>query len=121
LTADRPIRYQPNDRFTRQQNLHRRDETGIARIVGVIGIAACLVLSGTASAQSTKGAGGKVSISFIKWPVVNIQAKAGSFSSKPAASVAGKPPTGGTSAALKFAKEISDPLKPGLAAGDYVL
>jgi hypothetical protein len=53
---------------------------------------------------------------------VNIQAKAaGSFSSKPAASVAGKPPTGGTSAALKFAKEISDPLKPGLAAGDYVL
>ena len=89
--------------------------------MGVIGIAACLVLSGTASAQSTKGAG-KVSISFIKWPVVNIQAKAaGSFSSKPAASVAGKPPTGGTSAALKFAKEISDPLKPGLAAGDYVL
>ena len=60
------------------------------RILGVMGVAACVALSGTASAQSTKGAG-KVSISFIKWPVVNIQAKAaGSFSSKPAASVAGK-------------------------------
>jgi hypothetical protein len=93
----------------------------VARIGGVIVIAACLVLSGTANAQSTKGAG-KVSISFIKFPVPNIQAKAaGSFSSKPAASVAGKPPTGGTTAALKFAKEVGDPLKPGLPPGDYAL
>jgi hypothetical protein len=93
----------------------------MVRILGVMGVAACVALSGTASAQSTKGAG-KVSISFIKWPVVNIQAKAaGSFSSKPAASVAGKAPTGGTTAALKFAKEIGDPTKPGLAPGDYAL
>ncbi len=80
-----------------------------------------LVVAAPARAQSTKG-GGKFSSSIIKWPVVNIQAKAaGTLSAKPAASVAGKPPTGGTLTTLKLAKDVSDPLKPGFAAGDYVL
>ena len=35
-----------------------------ARILGLMGVAACVALSGTANAQSTKGAG-TVSISFI--------------------------------------------------------
>src|SRR5262245_55134450 len=91
------------------------------RFVGLFVVGAAVVLASVASAQSTKGAG-KVSISLIKWPVVNIQAKAaGTFSSKPAASVAGKPPTGGTTASLKLAKEIGDPAKPGFAPGNYVV
>lgn len=84
-------------------------------------LVACLVLGGTAHAQSTKGAG-KSSISIIKYPVVNIQQKAaGTLAAKPSASVAGKPPTGGTLSSLKLAKDISDPLKPGYGPGDYVL
>lgn len=90
-------------------------------VAGALAAAACIVLCSTASAQSTKGTG-KVIISLIKWPVPNIQAKqAGFFLSKPAASVPGKPPTGGTIATLKLGKEVGNPLKPGFAPGEYVL
>ncbi len=92
-----------------------------ARVLTVAALAACLAFAGAAQAQSTKGAG-KTSLSIIKWPVANIQAKAaGSMASKPAASVAGKPPTGGASTSVKLAKDVSDPLKPGYGAGEYVL
>lgn len=90
-------------------------------VAGALAVAACMTWCGTASAQSTKGTG-KVSISLIKWPVANIQAKAaGTFSSKPAFSLPGKPPTGGTIASLKLGKEVGNPLKPGFAPGNYVL
>ena len=68
----------------------------------------CLVvLASVASAQSTKGAGKVTSVS-SSCPVGNIQA------------VAGKPPTGGSTASLKLAKDIGDPAKPGFAPGNYV-
>jgi hypothetical protein len=88
---------------------------------GIVAVAACLAVGGVAQAQSTKGAG-KTSLSIIKWPVANIQAKAaGSIASKPSASVVGKPPTGGAITTVKLAKDLGDPLKPGFGAGDYVL
>jgi hypothetical protein len=104
-----------------------------------IGLAAIvsLALLGPAHAQSTKGAG-KSSISIIKWDptkpdpdgpglhgtggVANVNQKAaGTFSGKPKASVVGLPPTGGTITTLKLAKDIGDSLKPGFAAGRYVV
>jgi hypothetical protein len=87
-----------------------------------LALVAGLLLAGNAHAQiSTKGAG-KSSISVIKFPVVNIgQKAAGTMAAKPSASVVGKPPTGGILSSLKLAKDISDPLKPGFAPGDYVL
>src|SRR5262249_33772167 len=45
----------------------------------------------------------------------------GSIASKPAASVANKPPTGGATTSVKLAKELGDPAKPGFAPGDYVI
>jgi hypothetical protein len=92
------------------------------RTVGfALALVAGLTLGATAHAQSTKGAG-KTSLSIIKFPVVNIQQKAaGTLASKPAASVALKPPTGGALTSVKLAKDIGDPLKPGFPAGDYVL
>jgi hypothetical protein len=87
----------------------------------VAGLAACVAMTGIAHAQSTKGAG-KTGESIIKYPVVNIQQKAaGSIASKPAASVAGKAPTGGAITSVKLAKDIGDQLKPGYGAGDYVI
>lgn len=90
--------------------------------VGVaVALAAGIGLVGVAHAQSTKGAG-KSSISIIKYPVANIQAKAaGTMSAKPSASVVGKPPTGGVLSSLKLAKDIGDPAKPGYPPGQYVL
>jgi hypothetical protein len=86
-----------------------------------IGLALCVALAGTAHAQTTKGAG-KVSLSIIKYPVVNVQAKAaGSVGTKPAASIAGKAPTGGASTSIKLSKDVGDPLKPGYGAGNYIL
>ena len=89
--------------------------------VGLVALSACVAIAGVAQAQSTKGAG-KTSASIIKWPVANIQAKAaGSIAGKPAASVVGKPPTGGATTTVKLAKDLGDSLKPGYAAGDYVI
>ena len=89
--------------------------------VGLIALSACLAITGIAQAQSTKGSG-KTSLSIIKWPVVNIQAKAaGTFAGKPSASVVGKPPTGGATTSVKLAKDLGDPLKPGFGVGDYVI
>jgi hypothetical protein len=67
--------------------------------------AGAIVVAGTAHAQSTKGSG-------------KFQA---TIQSKPVASIAGKPPTGGASTALKLAKDLGDPLKPGYGPGEYVL
>jgi hypothetical protein len=86
-----------------------------------VAIAASLALSPMAQAQTTKGAG-KTSLTIIKYPVGNIQAKAaGSIASKPAASLAGKPPTGGATTSLKLAKDVGNPLVPGYGAGEYIL
>lgn len=90
-----------------------------------LGVAAALGLAGPAGAQ-VKGAG-KATISLIATPGVDpapatVGAKAaGSIGIKPVASVAGKAPTGGSSFALKLAKDVGDPLKPGFAPGNYVL
>lgn len=86
-----------------------------------VGLAACVVASAPAQAQSTKGSG-KAQVTIIKWPVVNPQAKAaGSVQSKPAASVALKAPTGGGLTKVKLAKDLGIDLKPGYGAGEYVL
>jgi hypothetical protein len=87
-----------------------------------LGIAGALV-AGPAGAQ-VKGAG-KLGISIIATPgggPANPLAKAaGSFAAKPTASIAGKAPTGGATTSVKLAKDLGDPLKPGYAAGRYVL
>ena len=94
----------------------------IAGIAAALALAATVGLGTTAHAQTiTKGAG-KVSLSIIKWPVNDVNAKAaGSLASKPLLSVAGKPPTGGTITSIKLAKDVGDPLKPGFGPGEYVL
>jgi len=91
------------------------------RFTAMIAIGACVALAGTAGAQS-KGAG-KSSITVVKVPapVGTTPKTAGSVSSKAAASVVGKPPTGGGSFAMKLAKDVGDPLKPGFSDGNYVL
>ena len=92
-------------------------------VLSALAAAACLVLVGSAQAQQ-KGAG-KSSISIIKTPTPAPPAltpkAAGSVSSKPVMSVAGKDATGGASFAMKLAKDLSDPSKPGFGAGNYVL
>ena len=89
--------------------------------VGLMAVSMCLAIAGVAQAQSTKGSG-KTSSSIIKFPVVNIQAKAaGSIASKPAASIAGKAPTGGATTSVKLAKDLGDPFKPGFGPGNYVI
>jgi hypothetical protein len=91
------------------------------KLTGIIVLGACVALAGTAGAQS-KGSG-KSSITIVKVPAPPgpTPKTAGSVSSKASASVAGKPPTGGGSFAMKLAKDVGDPLKPGFLDGDYVL
>jgi hypothetical protein len=92
-------------------------------VLSALAAAASLVLVGSAQAQQ-KGAG-KSSISIIKTPTPAPPAltpkAAGSVSSKPVMSVAGKDATGGASFAMKLAKDLSDPAKPGYGPGNYVL
>lgn len=94
------------------------------KFLGVLAVAGCVALAGSANAQVVKGAG-KSSVSIIKTPApgpnVATPKAAGSVSSKPVATVVGKPPTGGGSFAMKLSKEIGDPAKPGFADGNYVL
>jgi hypothetical protein len=80
----------------------------------------CVAIAGVAQAQSTKGAG-KTSSSIIKFPAPLVAKAAGSIASKPAASVAGKAPTGGATTSVKLAKELGDPAKPGYGQGNYVI
>ena len=86
-------------------------------------LVACVAFAGNALAQ-VKGAG-KSSISIIKVPAPSQTTPspkaAGSVSAKPVMTVTGKPPTGGGSFAIKLAKDIGDPAKPGFADGLYVL
>lgn len=93
------------------------------KVVGFVAVAACVAMTGTAGAQA-KGAG-KSSITIVKTPAPAPTSPtpktAGSVSSKAQATVAGKPPTGGGSFALKLSKDVGDPTKPGFADGDYVL
>ncbi len=93
------------------------------KVMGVLAVAACVAMVGTAGAQ-VKGAG-KSSITIVKTPApapaTATPKTAGSVSSKAQATVAGKPPTGGGSFALKLAKDVGDPTKPGFADGQYVL
>jgi hypothetical protein len=95
----------------------------MGRIVLGVAVAACVALAGTAGAQ-VKGAG-KSSITIVKvpapGPTTPTPKTAGSVSSKAAATVAGKPPTGGGSFALKLSKDVGDPAKPGFPDGEYVL
>jgi hypothetical protein len=94
------------------------------KVLGILAVAACVALAGTARAQVVKGAG-KSSTSIIKTPApgpTTVTPKAaGSVSSKPVATVVGKPPTGGGSFAMKLAKDVGLPAKPGFADGNYVL
>ncbi len=94
-----------------------------SRFIGVIVVGACVALAGNAAAQ-VKGAG-KSSITIVKTPAPGpttpTPKTAGSVSSKAQAAVAGKPPTGGGSFALKLAKDVGDPAKPGFGPGEYVL
>jgi len=89
---------------------------------------ACVAFAGNAFAQQ-KGAG-KSSITIIKVdatghapaPPALTPKAAGSVSSKPVMSVAGKDATGGASFAMKLAKDLGDPAKPGFPANaNYVL
>jgi len=95
----------------------------MGRIVLGVAVAACVALAGPAGAQ-VKGAG-KSSITIVKVPVPlptdPTPKTAGSVSAKAAASVAGKPPTGGGSFALKLSKDVGDQTKPGFLDGQYVL
>jgi hypothetical protein len=89
----------------------------------MIAIGACVALAGTAGAQS-KGAGkSSITVVAVPAPPGTTPKTAGSVSSKAAASVVGKPPTGGGSFAMKLAKPASPPdlLKPGFGDGNYVL
>jgi hypothetical protein len=92
-------------------------------IVLGVAVVACIAFAGNAFAQA-KGAG-KSSITIVKVPAPAAASPtpktAGSVSSKAAATVPGKPPTGGGSFAIKLAKELGDPAKPGFADGEYVL
>jgi hypothetical protein len=94
-----------------------------SKVMGVLAIAGCVALAGTAGAQ-VKGAG-KSSITIVKTPApaptTATPKTAGSVSSKAQATIAGKPPTGGGSFALKLSKDVGDPTKPGFADGEYVL
>ena len=87
--------------------------------------AACIVLAGTAQAQVVIKGAGKSSITIVKTPApgpaVPTPKTAGSVSSKAAASVVGKPATGGASFAMKLAKDLGDPTKPGFGPGSYIL
>lgn len=94
------------------------------RYVALFAGAACLAFAGAANAQ-VKGAG-KSSITIVKTPAPGpatpTPKTAGSVSSKAAAAVATKPPTGGGTFALKLAKDVGDPAKPGFPANaEYVL
>lgn len=95
----------------------------MGRIILGVAVAACVALAGTAGAQ-VKGAG-KSSITIVKVPApaqtTPTPKTAGSVSSKASATVAGKPPTGGGTFALKLAKDVGDPAKPGFPDGEYVL
>lgn len=95
----------------------------MGRIILGVAVAACVAVAGTAGAQ-VKGAG-KSSITIVKvpapGPTTPTPKTAGSVSSKASATVAGKPPTGGGSFALKLSKDVSDPAKPGFPDGEYVL
>jgi len=92
------------------------------RVMIAVGIAASLAVAGAASAAVLKGAG-KTSTTIIKIPANNLNdAKAaGSISSKPAPAKVGLAPTGGGSFAVKLAKDVGDPLKPGYGPGEYVI
>jgi hypothetical protein len=93
------------------------------RYVALFAGAACLAVAGMANAQ-VKGAG-KSSITIVKTPAPGpatpTPKTAGSVSAKAKAAVAGKPPTGGGSFAVKLSKDVGDPAKPGFADGEYVL
>ena len=93
------------------------------KLVGVLAVATSVALAGTAAAQ-VKGAG-KSSITIVKLPAPGpataTPKTAGSVSAKSQATIAGKPPTGGGSFAMKLAKDLGDPTKPGFADGEYVL
>ena len=95
----------------------------MGRIILGVAVAACVAVAGTAGAQ-VKGAG-KSSITIVAvpapGPTTATPKTSGSVSSKAAATVAGKPPTGGGSFALKLSKDVGDPAKPGYADGEYVL
>jgi hypothetical protein len=94
-----------------------------ARSVGMLTAGVIVAFAASAGAQ-VKGSG-KSSLTIVKMPppgpAVATPKTAGSVSSKPTASIAGKPPTGGGSFALKLAKDIGDPTKPGFADGEYVI
>src|SRR5262245_26583913 len=95
----------------------------MGRMILGIAVAACVALAGTAGAQ-VKGAG-KSSVTIVKTPAPGAATPtpktAGSVSSKASATIVGKPPTGGGSFAVKLAKDVGDPAKPGFLDGEYVL
>jgi hypothetical protein len=94
-----------------------------SKVMGVLAIAGCVALAGTAGAQVT-GAG-KSSITIVTTPApapaTATPKTAGSVSSKAQATIAGKPPTGGGAFALKLSKDVGDATKPGFSDGEYVL
>jgi hypothetical protein len=96
-----------------------------SRIMIAVGTATALAMAGAAGAAVLKGAG-KASLSIIKTSGghgnnASDAKPAGTLSAKPAPAKAGLAPTGGASFALKLAKDLGDPTKPGFADGDYVV
>ncbi|MCW5893007.1 MAG: hypothetical protein KIT14_21030 [bacterium] len=91
--------------------------------MGILAAGVLVAFAASAGAQ-VKGAG-KSSVTIVKMPAPGPSSPtpktAGAVSSKPMAAVAGKPPTGGGSFALKLAKASADPAKPGFPDGEYVV
>src|SRR5262245_43446493 len=96
-----------------------------SRIMIAVGTATALAMAGAAGAAVLKGAG-KASLSIIKTSGghgnnASDAKPAGTLSAKPLPAKAGLAPTGGASFALKLAKDLGDPTKPGYADGEYVV
>lgn len=96
----------------------KRHSKIMSKTVGLVAVAASVGLA--APALAGVGAG-KLSGDIVAIPAAPGAKPLGKFQFKPADSKAGKPWTGGSVASLKFNPDVGDPLKPGLATGDYVI
>jgi len=88
----------------------------------LFGVVALLAGFGTATSVLAATGAGTISASVVSTSAPVAGRKAiGKFGSKPADSKAGKPWTGGSVSSFKFNPDVGDPLKPGLATGNYVI
>ncbi len=96
----------------------KRHSKIMSKTVGLVAVAASVGLA--APALAGVGAG-KLSGDIVAIPAASGAKPLGKFQFKPADTKAGKPWTGGTIASMKFNPDVGDPMKPGLATGDYVV